>query len=130
LVSHAEQDGDAGSVDRSAGSNQVGVVMHDANCAPSLVVVNPTLELIRPDFRHAVRGEESPLHLGTVAPQSVVEFPLEDTLLKGGTKRRVIWGEAEIEKIWSAAGSLDSSIECYLLLRDPNSRQPFSVCAI
>lgn len=121
---------DASAVEARLRPQPIGVSMYDDKCTPSLVIVNPTKDLARPEFRHIVRGEEAPLHLGTVAPESVVEFPLEDTLTKSGVRRQTLWGESIIEKMWSEASALDASVECYLLLRDPETRQPFSVCAI
>ena len=103
------------------------VVMHDSICVPSLVIVNSSSELVRPDFRHRVGTSEDTLHLGTVAPESVVDFPLDDALCKYGEKHQALWGDVVIEKIW---GKPQPGVECYILNRECKSKRPISVCAV
>ncbi len=106
----------------------VGIALRDASCVPSLLVINSNREGLRPDFLHGV-GDE-PLHIGTAAGESVLEFPLDDTVGKHGQLRETLWGDAKIEKIWSPSLAEVDGVACYMLYRDPNSKQPVSVCAL
>lgn len=108
----------------------VGVALQDVGTAPSLVVVNSTTELLRPEFRHSSRDGEAPLQLGTIAPNSVVEFPLDEALCKNAEGRETLWGSAVIERMWgSSLWGLGGTV-CYMLHREPDSRRPISVCAL
>jgi hypothetical protein len=108
----------------------VAVAMHDRVCSPSLIIVNGGPELLRPDVRHVQRDGEAPLHLGTVAAESVVEFPLDDALCKQGLVHEALWGDAVVEKLWGARNADDSATTWYMLYRDPVHKRPISVCAI
>jgi hypothetical protein len=108
----------------------VGIAMHDRLCSPSLVIVNGGADLVRPDVRHVLRDTEAPLHLGTVAAESVVEFPLDEALCKQGQVHEALWGDAVIEKLWAAESIEDGATTWYLLYRDPVHKRPVSVCAV
>ena len=107
-----------------------GIAVEDESVVPSLVIVNSTSELIRPDLRHLLRGAESPLHIGTVAPESAVEFALDESLCKGAQSHETLWGRAVVEKFWGAIPNGDGKVECYILSRDRVSKRPVSVCAL
>jgi len=118
----------------------VAIAIHDRICSPSLIIVNGGSDLQRPDMRHVQRDGAAPLHLGTVAAESVVEFPLDEALCKQGLVHEVLWGDAVIEKLWAAshadsgsadAGTrVDGAATCYMLYRDPVHKRPISVCAV
>lgn len=113
----------------------VGVAIHDSQMIPSLVIVNPTDQLVRPEFRHTLRDAGAPLQLGTVAAHSVVEFPLDEALCKNATVHELLWGSAVVEKLWfersgEALANGTSLVTCYVLHRDPVSKRPTSVCAL
>ncbi len=108
----------------------VGIALHDRFCSPSLVIVNSSADLIRPDACHVLRDVEAPLHLGTVAAESVVEFPLDEALCKQGLVHDALWGDAVIEKLWASKSSQESATTWYLLYRDPVHKRPVSVCAV
>jgi hypothetical protein len=108
----------------------VGIALHDQLCSASLVVVNASTDLIRPEVRHVLRDAEAPLHLGTVAAESVVEFPLDEALCKQGLVHEALWGDAVIEKLWATESINDSAATWYLLYRDPVHKRPISVCAV
>ncbi len=108
----------------------LGIVVEDNSIVPSLIVVNPTSELLRPDLRYVLKGSEAPLHLGTVAPESVVEFSLDETLCKNSFNHETLWGRAIIEKFWGTIPDKSERLECYILYRDRQSKRPVSVCAL
>ena len=96
----------------------------------SLVVINSGEDTFRPDFMHASLDGDAAFPIGTVGPNSVVEFPLDETLCKTDTSRSMLWGDARIEKLWSQTLSEQDSVACYMLYRDPATRRPLSVCAL
>jgi hypothetical protein len=113
----------------------VGIAINDSQMIPSLVIINPTEELVRPEFRQTLRDGGTPLHLGTVAAYSVVEFPLDEALCRNAPVHELLWGSAVVEKLWlertgEALASGASQVTCYLLHRDPLSKRPTSVCAL
>lgn len=108
----------------------IGVAIQDNSVVPSLVVVNSSEELLRPEFRHMLRDGEAPLQLGTVAASSVVEFPLDEALCKNAPIHEALWGSAVVEKVWSGSSWSRGSATCYILHRDPVSKRPVSVCAL
>lgn len=108
----------------------VGVALQDGRTAPSLVVVNATTELLRPEFRHSSRDGDAPLQLGTVAPNSVVEFALDEALCKNAEGREMLWGSGVIERMWGPSQWGLGGTVCYMLHRDPVSKRPISVCAL
>jgi hypothetical protein len=115
----------------SEGSHpMVGIGLRDAACAASLVVINSNAETFRPEFRHTAGGGDDPLQIGTAAGESVIEFPLDDAIGKHGQVRETLWGDASIEKIWSPSLADVDGVACYMLYRDPVSKQPVSVCAL
>lgn len=108
----------------------VGVAMQDRFCSSSLVAVYAGDDLIRPDLRHVLRDAEAPLHMGTVAAHSVVEFPLEEAVCKYGVPHEALWGDAVIEKFWGSLQGEVAGVSWYLLNRDPATKRPMSVCAL
>ena len=107
-----------------------GIAVEDGSLVPSLVIVNSTFDLIRPDLRHVLTGAESPLHIGTVGPESAVEFALDESLCKGAQSHETLWGRAVVEKFCGVIPNGDGKVECYILSRDRVSKRPVSVCAI
>jgi hypothetical protein len=115
----------------ASGKGQVGIAMQDSYMTPSLIVVNPTEELLRPDFRYTtLRDADAPLQLGTVAAESVVEFPLDDALCKNASAHELLWGRAAVERMRGGESWGRGRSACYILYRDPASKRPISVCAL
>jgi hypothetical protein len=115
---------------QKASKAEVGIVIQDRHMLPSLVVVNAMDELLRPDFRYPSYDGEVPLQLGTVAAESVVEFPLEDALCKNAPTHELLWGQAAVGKMRSGG---DRGLGCsasYIMYRDPVSKRPISVSAL
>lgn len=108
----------------------IGVGVHDSSMSSSLIVINAGEEVFRPDLSYAPSHGDASFPIGTVAPSSVVEFPLDDTLCKTTVARQTLWGEARMEKLWSDSLPGAHSVACYMLYREPVSRRPLSVCAI
>lgn len=111
-------------------SARVGVAIQDSLVVPSLVIVNPNPELLRPEFQHATMHGDAPVQLGTVAPESVVEFSLEESVCKGASIRELLWDSAVIERLWAKSSWAKHGVGCYILYRDPVSKRPISVCAL
>lgn len=109
---------------------RVAVGIQDGSCSTSLIVVNASSSILKPDFMYVANGIEIPLHVGTAATRSATEFPLDDALGGPALKKECLWGEAKIEKLWSNTLQDASAVEAYLLYREPLSRRPISVCAI
>jgi hypothetical protein len=116
-------------------SGVVGVGIQDGRITPSLVIVNPTDELLRPEFKHSTRDGQAPLQLGTVAAGSAVEFPLDEAMFKNAPVHELLSGAAVIEKLWGDANWAHSSLghtsaACYILQRESVSKRPVSVYAL
>jgi hypothetical protein len=110
--------------------NRVAAAIHDSLITTSLVVINPSSEPLRPEVTHTVGEADVALPLGTVAPESVVEIPLDESLFKGKESQQCLWGEVCAAKIAIAeySGSADSGY--YLVYREPNTKRPIAVCAL
>jgi hypothetical protein len=119
-----------GDRDTALEAKLLGVAIQDHLCTSSLVAVHAGDDLIRPDLRHVLRDAEAPLHMGTVAAHSVVEFPLEDAVSKYGVPHEALWGDTVIEKFWGSLQGEVAGVSWYLLNRDPVTKRPISVCAL
>jgi hypothetical protein len=113
----------------------IGILLQDSNMTPSLIVVNPTADLYRPECRCVNRSGETALQLGSVAPLSVVEFSLEEALFKNAIPQELVSGSVKIEKIWcpnvlTATDSSDLAVSTYILYRDPVTKRPVSVSSL
>ncbi len=114
----------------SAQAGTVMVALHEKGAAASLVIVNSGDELIRPEVQHCAGGQEARLHIGTVAAESVVEFPLDETLFRHAITRETLWGSVLVEKLWMTTSAERARAEWYILYRDPVSKRPISVSAV
>jgi hypothetical protein len=110
--------------------NRVGAALHDSLVTTSLVVINASSESLRPDVTHTVGETDVALPLGTVAPESVVEIPLDESLFKGRESQPCLWGEVCAAKIGLAESAATTDAGYYLVYREPNSKRPVSVCAL
>ncbi len=108
----------------------VGLAIHDQIFSSSLVAVHAGGDLIRPELCHVLRDSEVPLHVGTVAGHSVVEFPLDEAVCRQGVRHEALWGSTVIEKFWGEMPGELSDVSWYLLNRDPVTKRPMSVCAL
>jgi hypothetical protein len=108
----------------------LGLAVNDQFLSPSLVAVNAGDELLRPELRHVLRDSEVPLHVGTIAGRSVVEFPLDETLCKQGVPHEALWGSTVVEKFWGEMQGKLADVSWYLLNRHPVTKRPLSVCAL
>jgi len=108
----------------------VGIGIRDSMCSSSLIVINSNQDSVRPDLHHVAGLADAPLQIGTAAGESVIEFPLDDVIGRHGQSRETLWGDARIEKVWSASLAQMEGLACYMLYRDPVSKQPVSVCAL
>jgi len=115
---------------RISAEPRIGIALQDSRTVSSLVVVNPSAELLRPEFKLVVQDQELPLQLGTVAPESAVEFPLEEALCRNALMHEPLWGSAVVTKLWEDAVRRNTCSACYILYRDPVSKRPTSVCAL
>jgi hypothetical protein len=123
---------DDGDGRHSAGVNSgmIGVAIQDERTTSSLVVVNSTQELLKPEFRYSSRDGEAPLQLGTVASSSVVEFPLDEGLCKNAEVRETLWGPTVAVQMWGSSQWGLGGTASYMLFRDPVSKRPISVCTL
>jgi hypothetical protein len=110
--------------------NRVGAGIHDSLLTTSLVVINSSREPLRPDVLHTVGQTEVALPLGTVAPESVVEIPLDESLFKGKESQPCLWGEVCAAKIGLGESASSGDAGYYLVYREPNTKRPISVCAL
>lgn len=111
-------------------SPSVAIGIQDSSLATSLVMINATDDLVRPTVSHGVGETAVPLQVGTVAPHSAMEIPLEESLFKGATPKECLWGLSRVEKISLAPGARGVDTGYYLMYRDPVSKRPLSVCAL
>lgn len=111
-------------------ASQVMVALQEHHAVASLVVVNSGDELMRPEVFHGAGGQEVRLHIGTVAAESVVEFPLDETLFRHAVTRETVWGSVVVEKLWTTRSADIDNAAWYILYRDPVSKRPISVSAV
>jgi|688.fasta_scaffold174979_2 hypothetical protein len=69
-----------------------GVGILDSFTTTSLIVINPSKAVVKPNIFKVNNGERSPLHVGTVAAESAVEIPLEESLLRDSQPFECSWG--------------------------------------
>jgi hypothetical protein len=108
----------------------VGVGVQDAFLTTSLIMINSTNETVRPAIFHGVGEEAQSLPVGTIAPESAMEIPLEESLFKKTTPHECLWGLSRAEKISVGPDSLTPHTAFYVMYRDPVSKRPVSVCAL
>ena len=137
FISESEQLEEVGSAPPPSTLSEVGLEfpsgglgIQDSCLVTSLVMVNATGELVRPSVAHGEGERAVPLQVGTVAPHSAMEIPLDESLFKGSAPKECVWGLSRAEKISVLSGSRGGDTAYYLMYRDPVSKRPVSVCAL
>lgn len=69
-----------------------GVGVLDSFTTTSLIVINPSKAVVKPNLFKVQNGERAPLHVGTIAAESAVEIPLEESLLRDSPPFECSWG--------------------------------------
>ncbi len=108
----------------------MGVGLQDSYFSTSLVMVNSSDDTVRPSVFHRSGENASALQVGTLAPHSAVEIPLEEALFKESSPHECLWGLSRAEKISVDANSITPETAYYLMYRDTASKRPISVCAL
>jgi hypothetical protein len=107
-----------------------GVGLLDWSICSSLVILNGGDEPIKPDVARVTGAQPLPLQLGTVAPHSVVEVPLDDALFKGSAPHECVWGLLRAESLAVSVPAEPAAVAYYLMYRDPQTKRPISVVAL
>jgi hypothetical protein len=108
----------------------MGVGLQDSFFSTSLVMVNSSDEIVRPAVFHRTGENALPLQVGTLAPHSAVEIPLEESLFKDSSPHECLWGLTRAEKVAVDANSITPETAYYLMYRDAVNKRPLSVCAL
>jgi hypothetical protein len=110
-----------------------GVALQDSFSTTSIVVVNPSETVVRPNLFRLLDGKRVALHLGTVAPNAAVEMPLEEGLFRSSKPIECGWGLVRAEAIYrgvseeEAALTASSQPSYFVVYRDPVTKKPVSV---
>lgn len=107
-----------------------GVGFLDWGICSSLVILNGGNEPIKPDVARVTGVPPLPLQLGTVAPHSVVEVPLDEALFKGSVPHECVWGLLRAESLSVALPAESAAVAYYLMYRDPQTKRPISVVSL
>ncbi len=122
-----------------------GVAIQDSSLVSSLVVVNSTSEIVKPDVHRNAAEPRVALQLGTVAAESTLEIPLEEALFRDSAPHESGWGLVRAEAVYAAPSthgphsqglrvqandSHQSGVGYFILYRDAVSKRPVSVCAL
>lgn len=148
-------DEDTKSLDHLA--TKQGLALMDSFGTTSLIVVNPSALVVKPSLYRVLRGERVSLHVGTVAAESAVEIPLEESLLRDSSPFECTYGLLRAEEFFvdrpnyseiasahsgaavtvapggikpQAQVSSNEQPQYFLLQRDPTTKRPLSVSAI
>lgn len=108
----------------------MGVGLQDAAFSTSLVMINASGDAVRPALFHRSGENAVPLQVGTLAADSAMEIPLEDSLFKESVPHECVWGLARAEKVSLDANSITPETAYYLMYRDTVTKRPLSVCAL
>lgn len=108
----------------------MGVGLQDAAFSTSLVMINASGDAVRPSLFHRSGENAVPLQVGTLAADSAMEIPLEDSLFKESVPHECVWGLARAEKVSLDANSITPETAYYLMYRDTVTKRPLSVCAL
>jgi hypothetical protein len=108
----------------------IGIAVQESDVASSLIMVNGGTETIKPELFRVAIGREVPLHLGTLAPESTIEVPLDESLFRETSPHECIFGLLRAERLCLGAQSRRSDTEYYLVYRDPETKRPISVVAL
>jgi hypothetical protein len=117
-----------------------GVAIQDSSLVSSLVVVNSTTDVVKPDVFRGTGASRVGLQLGTVAAESTIEIPLEEALFRDTTPHDCGWGLVRTEAVYTSPhsqahisrgqNSQESRVGYFLMYRDAVSKRPVSVCAL
>lgn len=108
----------------------MGIGLQDSAFSTSLVMINSSGESVRPAISHRSGEHAVPLQVGTLAADSAMEIPLEDSLFKESVPHECVWGLARAEKVSVDANSITPETAYYLMYRDAATKRPLSVCAL
>ncbi len=108
----------------------MGIAIQESDVTSSLVMINAGAEIVKPDLYRIALGREVPIHLGTLAPESTIEVPLDEALFKEAAPHECIFGLLRAERLCLGAHSRRGDTEYYLVYRNPETKQPISVVAL
>lgn len=114
----------------TAAQSALGVGLLDWSVCTSLVILNGGSEPIKPDVARVSGVQPGSLQLGTVAPYSVVEVPLDEALFKGSVAHECVWGLLRAESLAVTPPAESAAVAYYVMYRDPHTKRPISVVAL
>jgi hypothetical protein len=111
-------------------SSAMGIAVQESDVTSSLVMINAGAEVVKPELFRKALGREVPIHVGTLAPESSIEVPLDEALFKESSPHECIFGLLRAESLSLGARARRSDTEYYLVYRNPETKRPISVVAL
>jgi hypothetical protein len=118
--------------ERDAGTppEALGIAVQESEAVSSLIMVNGGSESLKPELFRVVAGREVPVHLGTLAPESSIEVPLDEALFRETAPHECLFGLLRAERLCLGDRSRHKDTEYYLVYRNPETKRPLSVVAL
>jgi hypothetical protein len=106
------------------------IALQESHVGSSLVMVNSGMETIKPELFRVAEKREVPIHVGTLAPESTVEVPLDEALFREVAPHHCIFGLLRAERLFLGAHTRRRDAEYYLVYREPETKRLVSVVAL
>jgi len=112
------------------GAGACAIALQESHVSSSLVMVNSGTETIKPELFRVAEKREVPIHVGTLAPESTVEVPLDEALFRDAPPHECIFGLLRAERLFIGGHTRRSDTEYYLVYREPETKRLVSVVAL
>lgn len=114
----------------STRGRRVGIVVLEEGRSASLVIVNGSDGVVKPQLTFLQQGADASMQLGTVGPHSVFEFPLKEVLAKSALSHNTMVGDVSVARLACNLFENIDQVEVYVLYRYTDSRIPFAVTVL
>ena len=121
--------GDAGA-DVACKGRRVGMVVLEEDRNASLVIVNGSDAVVKPQVSLVHEGVEIPTQLGTVGAHSVFEFPLKEVLAQSIVRHNTMVGGLSVARLACTLFENIDQVEVYVLYRYTDSKIPCAVTVL
>lgn len=125
-----EQGNRHGSEARAVSGRRIGMVALEEDKSASLVIVNGSDAVVKPQVSFILEGAETSTHLGTVAANSVFEFPLKEVLAQGALRHHTLVGDLSVARLVCNLFENIDQVEIYVLYRHTDSKIPCAVTVL
>ena len=114
----------------SSRGRRVGMVVFEEDRTASLVIVNGSGAVVKPQVSVLHEGAETPTQLGTVGAHNVFEFPLKEVLTQSEARHNTMAGELSVARIACNLFENIDQVEVYVLYRYSDSKIPYAVTVL